>query len=288
MAEPPKFITLMNANRAGLWTTLAGGVLIFTLWQLALKMSAYSGFFVSYALAGKSEVPSAMLEGLTIFVLLVGGFGPPFIALSAWRKWVERHNRLSLLNGVGHVRWGLLLASFWSIAGLGLGLTALVTPEDLQDIRQRIDSFSVFDWAILTVFYTIGIVIQAGFEEVFVRGWLLQHVHRFIPSALGSVVVTALVFTAIHWGHPGYATYVAALVFGLAYGWSVIRLNGLEAAIGAHIGNNLVGALLAGQMLSGNEPTMDMRDFVLYGAYVLGFLAFVEGWARFLEKPSRA
>jgi uncharacterized protein len=288
MPKPLKFIALMKTNRAGLWTTLGGGFLIFVIWQFALLLIMMNIPAVAQAVLAKGNGISALDEGQAMFILLVGGFGPPYLVLFAWRKLMERRSIASLFHANRRFRWGLLWASFWLVGLLGLALMAVFTPEDMGEVSSRLNRFSLAEWAILTSFYSVGIVIQASFEEVFIRGWLLQHVNRFVPHALGAVVVTALIFSAIHFGHPGYATYVAALLFGLAYGWSVIRLNGLEAAIGAHIANNMVGALLAGQMLSGNAPTMDTRDVLLYAAYVLGFLLFVEVWARFLAKPSRA
>jgi uncharacterized protein len=288
MAEPLKFASLMKSNRAGLWTTLGGGILIFVVWQLALMYIAGNVALVRFALLAEGKGITALQEGQAIFILLIGGFATPFLVLIAWRKLMERRGVSSLFVANRRFRWGLMWASFLYVGCLAIGLPALIPLDDTSDTAARLARFSINDWAILTGFYVIAIGVQATFEEVFVRGWLLQHVNRFVPSAFGAVVATALIFTAIHWGHPGWATYVAALVFGLAYGWSVLRLNGLEAAIGAHVSNNLVGALLGGQMLSGNAPTMGGADFVFYAVYVLGFLLFVELWARFLEKPSRA
>jgi uncharacterized protein len=288
MAEPRTFLTVMKANRAGIWTTIGGGVLIFVIWQAAIILVALNVPLVRSIVSNQIGVLQATDEALGMFVLLVGGFGPGFLALLAWRKLMERRPIASLVRVASKIRWRLMVISGLIVGGLGLGLTVAFDPVGLSGISDRMSRFSVQDWLLLSLAYGIGITIQATFEEVFVRGWLLQHVARFIPNAIGIVVVTALVFCVIHVGHPGYATYVAALLFGLAFGWSAVRLNGLEAAIGAHVANNLIGALLAGYMITGNAPNMTARELVLYVAYVLGFLLFVEVWARFFEKPSRA
>ena len=288
MAEALKFVALMKNNRAGLWTTLGGGFLIFVVWQLSIMWVSLHAPALVRVLNPSAAASGAAVEGVAIFISLVGGYGPALLVLFAWRRLMEQRGIVSLFSATRTIRWGMMVASFWVIAVWGLVLTALFTPDDLDVILVRLTQFSAVEWAMLALFYGLGIAIQAGFEEVFVRGWLLQHVYRFVPNAIGAIVVTALIFTTLHIGHPGWATYVAAIAFGLAFGWSVIRLNGLEAALGAHIANNLVGGLLAGQMLTGNAATMDGSDFALYSAYVLGFLAFVEVWVRFFPNPSRA
>jgi hypothetical protein len=66
-------------------------------------------------------------------------------------------------------------------------------------------------------------------------------------------------------------------------------LNGLEAAIGAHIGNNLVAALLGGGMITGNQANMSPTELLSYAIYILGFLLLVELGARaFAPKLSPA
>jgi uncharacterized protein len=287
MTEPLKFLTLMQGNRAKVWTTLGGGILIFIIWQAGIVTVALTVPLVRAIVSNQGQTLTASDEALGMFALLAGGFGPGFLALLAWRKLMEHRGVRSVFTGAARIRWPLLLTSFALVGGLGLGLTLGLDPRGADDIATRAARFSSSDWLLLTVVYGIGIAIQATFEEVYVRGWLLQHVARFVPNAIGVVVVTALVFMVIHVGHPGWATYVAALLFGLAFGYSALRLNGLEAAIGAHVANNLTGALLSGAMVTGNAATMSTSDFALYAAYVLGFLVFVEVWARFLGKPSR-
>lgn len=281
------FLGLMKGNRAKTWTTIGGGILIFVVWQLALVVVILASPLARDLVIAGDVTRSAMDEAKGMAIFLLAGFGPAFIVIMAWRKLMERRRIATLFTGAKRFRWRLFFASALAVGFIALGLTLLFDTASMGEINARGAKFSAADWLILTLAYGVGISVQASFEEVYVRGWLLQHTARFIPNMLAAILVTALAFSALHAGHPGWATYVAAFLFGLAYGWSAYRLNGLEASMGAHIVNNLIGALLSGQMVSGNAPTMDASDFALYGAYVLGFLLFVEGWARFFEKPSR-
>ena len=281
------FFNLMKGNRARIWTTLGGGVLIFVIWQLALVLVT---LFVPaiHSMLLTHEAVGAREEAFGISILLLAGFGPAFIVLILWRKLMERRSARSLITSKPHIRWPLVLVGALVVGVLGLGLTFAFDPDSVAQVKERANRFTAVDWMMLSLAYGVGIGVQASFEEVYFRGWLLQHISRFMPSALGAILATSLVFSLAHIGHPGWATYVVTFVLGGAYGWSAWRLQGLEAAMGAHIGNNMVGALLTGQMITGNSPTMDLPQAGVYAVYVLGFLLFVEVWARFFEKPSRA
>lgn len=284
MPKTRVFTRLMIGNKAGLWASLGGGFLIFVAWQSPLVLMAIFMPATMKVLGGGAQFLGATQEAKTMFTFLVGGFGPGFLAMMAWRKYIEKRAVSTLFTAKSRFRWRLLAVSSVCMITLGVALSLALDPQGTDDISARNAQFSVGDWAILTLAYVIGIGVQATFEEVFVRGWLLQHVSRFLPHLGGAVLATAVIFSLLHVGHAGWATYVVALVFGLAFGWSAVRLNGLEAAIGAHVGNNLIGALLAGQMISGNPPSMDGPQLALFGLYVFGFLAFVEAWARFEGK----
>jgi uncharacterized protein len=288
MTKPAVFVQAMKGNRAGLLTTLAGLLAIFLIWQASL--AAVSHFMPDLlALLGVSDAFSnASQEAQVMMVFLVLGFGPGFLMILVWRKWVERQALATLFSAHPKFRWKLLMGGLIFTLCLGLSLTLLFDPSGSADIAARVTLFNASDWLILLLAYGIGITIQATFEEVLVRGWMLQHCVRIIPNLIASVIVTSSTFALLHFEHAGWATYFVAMVFGLAFGWSVIRLNGLEAAIGAHIGNNLLGALLAGQMIKGNPATLDAGQLILFGLYVLGFLGLVEIWARFVDKPARA
>ncbi len=288
VTTPPKpFLSMMKGNRAGVWTTIGGGVLVLVVWQLALVLLGVFVLVVQRIMLGQ-DAPTANEEAKGMAILLLGGFGPAFIVLMLWRQLVERGSIKTLFTAKPRFRWSLALLAALFVGGLGLALTLGLDPDSVAQIKERIERFTFQDWLLLCLAYGVGISVQASFEEVYVRGWLLQHVNRIFPHVFGSIVMTSIVFSLLHVGHPGWATYVVTFVMGLAFGWSAWRLGGLEAAMGAHIGNNLVGALLSGQMISGNPPSMDLPQIGIYVVYVLGFLLFVEGWARFFGKPSRA
>lgn len=286
MLETPAFASIMKGNRAGLWATLLGAVLIFVCWQAPLILLAlYLPDAIAF-LGLRAGFETANEEALTMLTFLLMGFGPGFCVLLAWRKFMEKRAISTLFTAHAHFRWRYMAVACGFMILFGLGLTFGLDKQGSADIMVRVRKFELGDWVVLTLAYGVGITIQATFEEVLVRGWMLQHIARVIPNILGALITTSVTFSVLHIGHAGWATYFATLIFGLAFGWSAIRLNGLEAAIGAHIGNNLLAALFAGQMISGNPTTMNLSEMAMFGIYVLGFLGLVEGFARLDAKLS--
>jgi uncharacterized protein len=274
------FLDAMKGNRAGIWPVFLAIALIVSVWSFPFVTRVLSSFM-------PPSTARAQDEALVALLWLLGSFAPALLIIVLWRRFIERQPWVTLMTVGSHFRWRLLVASALVVGGLGLVITVLFDALSVAHMQERFAKFSIGDWLLLTLAYGVGIGVQACFEELFVRGWLFQHIGRIVPNALGVVVVTSVVFAAMHFRHHGWATYVFAFTFGLAFGWSVVRLNGLEAALGAHVANNLTGALLAGQMMTGNPPALDDAQLVQLFIYVLGFLVFVEVWARFFAKPTR-
>jgi uncharacterized protein len=190
----PLFLDIMKANRAKTWTTIGGGVLIFAVWQLALVIVILTSPLArDLVLAGDVE-RSAMDEATGMGIFLLAGFGPAFLTMMAWRKVMERRGIATLFTGAKRFRWQLLIASALMVGLIGLGLTLLFDPTGLSEIQARGAKFSGRDWLMLTLAYGVGIFVQASFEEVYVRGWLLQHTSRIIPSTAGAIFVTPWCF----------------------------------------------------------------------------------------------
>jgi membrane protease YdiL (CAAX protease family) len=289
MTNPPRtdhFLNLMRGNRSKTWRTIAGGVGVFLVWQISLAILVL--FFEPLRIMAmlKPNDLGATEEAVGAFALMVGGFGPAFLTLVLWRKYVEHMPIRTLFTGAARFRWALAFAAALAVVALSYATSAAFGQESIGPFEARMARFSAQDWLLLAGVYIVGTLVQSTFEEVYVRGWLLQHVRRFIAHGLLAVLVTAAIFSILHIGHAGWATLVITFVMGLLFGYSAWRLNGLEAAIGGHIANNFMSALLLGTMVGGNPAEIDLMEGVAYALYLLGFLGFVEAWARF--GPSHA
>lgn len=87
------------------------------------------------------------------------------------------------------------------------------------------------------------LLLAAAAEEIAFRGVLLQFNAAFTRNAAALVVINGLVFSAFHLD-PSPGAFVARAVSGAVWSWTVLRLGGLEFAVGAHLANNLVLCLL--------------------------------------------
>jgi hypothetical protein len=82
-------------------------------------------------------------------------------------------------------------------------------------------------------------LLQAGGEEIIFRGYLLQSFRRVLPIG-ASVVIVSVLFSLIHgqYALPGKVSLALSSVFACWLAW---RDDGLERAIGLHVGNNVLG-----------------------------------------------
>ena len=136
----------------------------------------------------------------------------------------------------GRLRWGwlarvtavaFLLYGAVIVASLALGLGGEATAPSLAD-----------DALLYVVIALLLVPVQATAEEYVFRGYLFQLVGSWTRFAIVPVLVSTPLFVAGHlyefWG------LVDVTIFALMASYLVIRTGGLEAAIAAHVANNLV------------------------------------------------
>jgi uncharacterized protein len=309
--QPPAFVDVLKGNPSKLLSAIGGGLLVFVVWQISVGVAIllpaffdpakFQALLEVVATAAEQGTQPDMGSILTLgqdltpaeearyaLTLMIAGFGPGFLALMAWRKLVEKRAVKSLFTQAPRFRWGLALGAIVYVIIAGALAMVLDPGADTAGFDERAATFVPTDWALIIAAYAAGACVQATFEEVFIRGWLLQQLSRVVSLSWLGVVLSAVVFAALHYGYSGWATYAATFLLGLVFGWSALRLNGLEAAIGAHIGNNVMSAALLGTLVAGNPATMDGSEMVFYLVYALGFVGFVECWVRFGPASARA
>ena len=86
---------------------------------------------------------------------------------------------------------------------------------------------------------------QSMSEEMMFRGYLSQAVGSMFRNPWPGVIGSSLLFAFFH-GSQNPQLFISRFAFGMVVGWLVVRTGGLEAAIGAHVTNNVFSFLLAG------------------------------------------
>ncbi len=111
-------------------------------------------------------------------------------------------------------------------------------------------NFDMRSWLPLLIVALFILPIQTSFEEVFIRGYLLQALGFVTRSKWVIIVVTSVIFAAMHLGNPEVRDFglgmMAFYYISVAFFLVIITLldEGLELALGIHAATNVYGAAI--------------------------------------------
>lgn len=122
-------------------------------------------------------------------------------------------------------------------------------------ISYQMDSSNIvwnFDPVNFTVLLVISLVLfplQIGFEEYLFRGYLMQQIGIVARNRWLPLLVTSVIFGLFHSANPevlemGFGVMFFYIGTGLLLGIMTLMDDSLELALGFHLGNNLMAALL--------------------------------------------
>jgi membrane protease YdiL (CAAX protease family) len=179
---------------------------------------------------------------ITGFILMLIPFVLGLICLLLLIKPIHERPMLSVLTGNNSFRWNKL---FWGAGVWFLLMTAyavIATATGMQKIELQFNPSTLFLLAITSI---LLIPLQAGFEEVMFRGYLMQGFAKLFKYKWLPLLVTSLIFGALHYTNPEVKEYGAMIAlpqylwFGIFFGICVIMDEGLELAWGVHAMNNI-------------------------------------------------
>ena len=223
------------------WSGLAGVVVAATVLVLgATGGTGPAAESFQAALLGTSALAYAL-----VLFSFVGAF------VGAWlvQHFVHARTLTSLLTAARRIRWSRLV---WA-AALTLGVYGLLawglSLFGIGEYRVNPERSRMLPFLLATLLF---IPVQASAEEVIFRGYLNQALARVIPSALVVFAITSVAFGALHLANPEIAAAKADGTFWVAFaGYCLFGFvlclvvwfdNGLEAACGIHIANNIFAA----------------------------------------------
>jgi uncharacterized protein len=193
------------------------------------------------------DISAYDISPVTGLALMIVPFVLGFIVLLLLMKPVHERPIISVITGHPAFRWTKF---FWG-AGVWFVLLAiyafLATITGIQKIELQFDPATFFA---LTVVSVLLLPLQAGFEEVLFRGYLMQGFAKIFKLRWIPLLLTSLIFGGIHFSNPEVKEFGAVTMmpqyiwFGIFFGICTLMDEGLELAWGVHAINNIFLSVL--------------------------------------------
>lgn len=158
------------------------------------------------------------------------------------------HNRslLSLTTSRFKVDYKRIFFSFGLVVLLSI-LTFVVSYS--IDSSNIVWNFHPLNFMILLIISLILFPFQIGLEEYLFRGYLMQQIGIIVRNRWFPLLITSILFGLFHSANPevaemGYGVMIFYIGTGLLLGVMTLMDESIELALGFHLGNNIMAALL--------------------------------------------
>ena len=187
------------------------------------------------------------VDPLLTFALFMCSFVSLFLGLVLVVGLLHRRRPVTLVTPGRPINWGRVAQGLvvWAL------LIALISLIEAVVFPGRYTlTFDLRRWLPFAVMALVLVPIQAASEELFLRGYVLQGLGLLTRRPLLLALGSGLPFALLHFANPevGQNFWLVMgyyFLFALGMAFITLRDNSLELAIGAHIGHNLFGMLLA-------------------------------------------
>lgn len=235
---------------------------------------------------------AASLTNPFVFLGLIGvSYGISMLFLFICVKFIHKRRFISLINTDYRFSWRRLLkgAGIWfSLLIVGVIISLIIDPHGLKF------TFNASSYGILLIISLLVFPVQASFEELFFRGYLMQWIGLRYKFPLIPLIVTSVIFASLHAFNSNNPNAIVdivlqALIIGITLGIITLGENRLETAMGVHIANNIFVSVIANTSEGGfgdlpsiytnvstPDPLLDSLAITLY-ALVLILIVF---WGR--------
>jgi len=226
------------------------------LWMFILTTiivgGVFLGNFVMYLTSEPGELEAAMelFKDWPSSVFLVVNLMPFAVLLGllfVLVKFVHQRSILSLTTSRPKVDYKRILFSFLMITLYTITTFFIMYSIDSSEI---VFQFNAGKFAILFIISILLFPFQIGLEEYLFRGYLMQHVGVLVKNKWFPLILTSILFGVAHAANPevGAIGFWEMMIFyvgtGLLLGIMTLMDEGLELALGFHLGNNLIASLL--------------------------------------------
>lgn len=224
-------------------------------WRVLITTLSTAGIFiinfVAYFLMSKKEIDAAyqsmseipnnwsLVINLSPFILLLG-------LLFLLVRVLHQRSVLSLTTSRNSIDYKRILFSFSLVVVLTIVMFAISYFIDHSTIVWNFNPLKFFILFIISIFL---FPCQIGFEEYLFRGYLMQQIGIVARNRWFPLVFTSVVFGLFHSANPEVAQMGFGVMFfyigtGFLLGIMTLMDESIELALGFHLGNNLMAALL--------------------------------------------
>lgn len=281
-ADGTQYPRLLAEPGSPWWQPLVALLLGITGYAFVVPLVAQLIIGIEYVVSGAGQTWVEFYQwsaaGNSWVGLLAGHLGLACLIPVAWGcVAVAFRTRPGWLSSVaGAVRWRWLALA--TVVSAVLVAAAMVVMSLAQHAPLYVRLQNHF-WSFMVVIVVIT-PFQAAAEEYFFRGFLLQTLGSFARGPWGAIIGSAAVFAAFH-GVQNLPLLADRFLFGVLAGLLVWRTGGLEAAVAAHVINNVFAFIHAGMTTSIAEARALQEATWSVVAWHLGtwFLVAVVLWA---------
>ena len=179
-----------------------------------------------------------------VALLLMFVFGLLFLCIAV--RSVHKRDFKTVLTSRAKFDWKRFFFAFvlwFAVGAVMIFVDYWSHPEDF------IWNFDPMKFAVLFVISFALIPLQTSFEEIFMRGYLMQGIGGLAKNRWLPLIITSLIFGLLHGLNPEVAKLGNQLMIyyistGLLFGVITLMDEGLELPMGLHAANNIVAALL--------------------------------------------
>lgn len=189
---------------------------------------------------------SMLYEPFTFLVLVGIIYVFSFMFFYIAVRFIHKRSLISVITIKSKISWRRIFkgAGLWFfILSLFTLLSFLTDPGSYQF------TFNPQTFGILLILSLIIFPIQAFFEELFFRGYLMQGFGLLSKKPIIPLLATSIIFASLHWFNGTniiFSSFILLDTFlvGLMLGIITLGENSIETAAGIHITNNLYVALI--------------------------------------------
>lgn len=216
---------------------------------VAAQLAARDGVLSPTALEDFSanvNFSSIGIDANTGLILILLSFVGALMGLWFCIAFIYKRKLISLITPLRSIRWERIWFGFsvWMFAAFLLELLSyILSPETY------VFQLNWSKWIPLVMIALLILPLQTSFEELFMRGVLLQEVGLATNSRLIALVITSVLFGAMHLANPEIQKFGLWLMMpyyigmGLFLGILTLMDDGLELALGIHAATNIFSSV---------------------------------------------